>query len=132
MLEKVLAEALDQHGTEIKPNGTDTVRAVRKDTVMFAFKTACPTTGAASRFRGSAIVSIRGGHYFFTRKGESKVDKKELTQVGRALSQLGTTHIPSYSPQGRGRMERVFGTLQKRLPQELRLARIRTIAGANR
>ena len=40
MLEKVLAEALDQHGTEIKPNGTDTVRAVRKDTVMFAFKTA--------------------------------------------------------------------------------------------
>jgi hypothetical protein len=40
MLEKALTEALDQHGVEIKPNGTDTVRAVRKDTVMFAFKTA--------------------------------------------------------------------------------------------
>ena len=60
------------------------------------------------------------------------MDKKELTQVGRALAQLGISHIPSYSPQGRGRMERVFGTLQKRLPQELRLAKVRTIAAANR
>ena len=40
MLEKVLAEALTQHGIEIKPNGTDTVRAVRKDQVRFAFKAA--------------------------------------------------------------------------------------------
>ena len=55
-----------------------------------------------------------------------------MTQVGRALSQLGITHIPSYSPQARGRMERVFGTLQKRLPQELRIARIKTMAAANR
>jgi len=59
------------------------------------------------------------------------VDKTQPTQVGRALSQLGITHIASYSPQGRGRMERVFGTLQKRLPQELRLARIKTVAAAN-
>jgi hypothetical protein len=79
-----------------------------------------------------AFYTDRGGHYFITRKGESKVDKKDLTQVGRALSQLGITHIPSYSPQGRGRMERVFGTLQKRLPQELRLAGIRTVAAGNR
>jgi hypothetical protein len=79
-----------------------------------------------------ALYTDRGGHYFITRKGESKVDKRELTQVGRALSQLGITHIPSYSPQGRGRMERVFGTLQKRLPQELRLNRIKTVAAANR
>ena len=48
------------------------------------------------------------------------------------LAQLGITHIPSYSPEARGRMERVFGTLQKRLPQELRLAGIRDMAGANR
>jgi hypothetical protein len=79
-----------------------------------------------------ALYTDRGGHYFITRKGESKVDKNELTQVGRALSQLGITHIPSYSPQARGRMERVFGTLQKRLPQELRLSRIKTVAAANR
>jgi hypothetical protein len=67
-----------------------------------------------------------------TPKDARKVDKTQLTQVGRALSQLGITHIPSYSPQGRGRMERVFGMLQKRLPQELRLARIKTVAAANR
>ena len=79
-----------------------------------------------------ALYTDRGGHYFITPKGERKVDKKELTQVGRALSQLGITHIPSYSPQARGRMERVFGTLQNRLPQELRLSRIKTVAGANR
>jgi hypothetical protein len=79
-----------------------------------------------------ALYSDRGGHYFITPKGASKVDKTQLTQVGRALSQLGITHIPSYSPQGRGRMERAFGTLQNRLPQELRLARIRTVAAANR
>jgi hypothetical protein len=79
-----------------------------------------------------AFYTDRGGHYFITRKDTGKVDKTALTQVGRALSQLGITHIPSYSPQARGRMERVFGTLQNRLPQELRLARIRTVAAANR
>jgi hypothetical protein len=79
-----------------------------------------------------ALYTDRAGHYFITRKGETKVDKSQLTQVGRALSQLGITHIPSYSPQGRGRMERVFGTLQNRLPQELRLAGIKSLAGANR
>jgi hypothetical protein len=79
-----------------------------------------------------ALYTDRGGHYFITPKEARKVDKTQLTQVGRALSQLGITHIPSYSPQGRGRMERVFGTLQKRLPQELRLARIKTVAAANR
>jgi hypothetical protein len=80
----------------------------------------------------SALYTDRGTHYFVTPKSGGKVDKAQLTQVGRALSQLGITHIASYSPQGRGRMERVFGTLQKRLPQELRLARIKTVAGANR
>jgi transposase len=79
-----------------------------------------------------AFYTDRGSHYFVTPKGGGKVDKNELTQVGRALSQLGITHIPSYSPQARGRMERVFGTLQNRLPQELRLARIKTVDAANR
>lgn len=79
-----------------------------------------------------ALYTDRGSHYFFTPKGATRVDKGQLTQVGRALSQLGITHIPSYSPQARGRMERVFGTLQKRLPQEFRIARIKTVAAANR
>ena len=103
---------------------------VEEEGTMSSFLGLAETIAAQGLF--GSLYTDRGGHYFFTRKGESKVDKKELTQVGRALSQLGITHIPSYSPQGRGRMERVFGTLQKRLPQELRLAKIRTIAGANR
>jgi hypothetical protein len=103
---------------------------VEEEGTMSSFLGLQETIAAQGLF--GSLYTDRGGHYFFTRKGESKVDKKELTQVGRALSQLGITHIPSYSPQGRGRMERVFGTLQKRLPQELRLAKIRTIAGANR
>lgn len=103
---------------------------VEEEGTMSSFLGLQETIAAQGLF--GSLYTDRGGHYFFTRKGESKVDKKQLTQVGRALSQLGITHIPSYSPQGRGRMERVFGTLQKRLPQELRLAKIRTIAGANR
>ena len=103
---------------------------VEEEGTMSSFLGLQETIAAQGLF--GSLYTDRGRHYFFTRKGESKVDKKELTQVGRALSQLGITHIPSYSPQGRGRMERVFGTLQKRLPQELRLAKIRTIAGANR
>jgi hypothetical protein len=80
----------------------------------------------------SAFYTDRAGHYFVTKPGCATVDRTQLTQVGRALRQLGITHVASYSPQGRGRIERVFGTLQNRLPQELRLARIKTLPGANR
>jgi hypothetical protein len=79
----------------------------------------------------SALYTDRGSHYFFTPTVGGKVDKQRLTQVGRALSQLGIRHIPSYSPEARGRMERAFGTLQNRLPQELRLAGCTTMATAN-
>jgi hypothetical protein len=103
---------------------------VEEEGTMSSFLGLIETIGRHGLF--GALYTDRGSHYFITRKGQDKVAKKELTQVGRALSQLGITHIPSYSPQARGRMERVFGTLQKRLPQELRLARIRTVAGANR
>lgn len=103
---------------------------VEEEGTMSSFLGLAETIGRHGLF--GALYTDRGGHYFITRKGESKVDKKELTQVGRALSQLGITHIPSYSPQARGRMERAFGTLQKRLPQELRLNRIKTVAAANR
>lgn len=79
-----------------------------------------------------AFYTDRGSHYFLTPKAGGKVDKTRLTQVGRALAQLGITHIASYSPQGRGRMERLFQTLQGRLPAELRLRGITTVAAANR
>lgn len=80
----------------------------------------------------SSLYTDRGSHYFFTPKTGGKVSKEQPTEVGRALKQLGIAHIPSYSPEARGRMERVFGTLQKRLPQELRLAGMTSIEAANR
>jgi len=88
------------------------------------------TIAAHGLFR--AFYTDRGSHYFHTPKAGGKVDKSKPTQVGRALAQLGITHIPSYSPEARGRMERVFGTLQSRLPPELRLAEIATVEAANR
>src|SRR3954451_20543532 len=68
----------------------------------------------------SALYTDRGSHYFHTPKAGEPVDKTRLTQVGRALKQLGIEHIPSYCPEGRGRMERLFGTLQSRLPPLMR------------
>jgi len=78
-----------------------------------------------------ALYSDRGSHFFVTPKAGEKVDKHRLTQVGRALKELGVQMIPAYSPQARGRGERSFGTWQGRLPQELRLAGITTIEAAN-
>ena len=78
-----------------------------------------------------ALYSDRGSHFFVTSKAGQKVDKHHLTQVGRALKELGVQMIPAYSPQARGRSERSFGTWQGRLPQELRLAGITTVEGAN-
>jgi transposase len=74
----------------------------------------------------------RGSHYFTTPVAGGKVDKANPTQVGRALRQLGIEFIAAYSPEARGRSERMFGTLQNRLPQELRLAGITTMEAANR
>ena len=79
----------------------------------------------------SSLYTDRGSHYFFTPKADGPVDKDRLTQVGRALAHLGIEHIPAYSPEARGRSERMFGTLQDRLTKELALAGIRDIAAAN-
>jgi hypothetical protein len=78
-----------------------------------------------------ALYSDRGSHFFVTPKAGEKVDQRRLTQVGRALKELGVQMIPAYSPQARGRSERSFGTWQGRLPQELRLAGIATLESAN-
>jgi transposase len=59
-------------------------------------------------------------------------DRRRLTQVGRALARLGIDHILGFSPQARGRSERVNRTLQDRLVNEYRLAGITTLAAANR
>src|SRR5271165_129472 len=99
--------------------------------------------GTASSLRGvrevvakhglfCSLYTDRGSHYFATPTAGGRVSKTLLTQFGRALRQLGIEHIAAYSPQARGRSERVFGTLQDRLPKELALAGITTVEAANR
>src|SRR6202140_4442850 len=78
-----------------------------------------------------ALYSDRGSNFFVTLKAGQKVDPHRLTQVGRALRELGIRMIPAYSPQARGRCERSFGTWQNRLPQELRLHKIASLEAAN-
>jgi hypothetical protein len=98
--------------------------------------------GTWSSFRGvretieghglfSSFYSDRGSHYWHTPKAGEAVDKTRLTQFGRAMQQLGIPMIPSYSPQARGRSERMFRTLQGRLPRELALAGITDMDAAN-
>ena len=79
-----------------------------------------------------ALYSDRARHFFLTPRAGEEVDRGRLTQVGRALTQLGIEMIPAYSPQARGRGERNFQTWQGRLPQELRLRGVSTIEAANR
>ena len=79
-----------------------------------------------------SLYSDRAGWAFHTPKAGGKVDRKRLTQVGRALDELGVTHIPSYSPQARGRSERLNRTLQERVVVELKAAGIRDLEAANR
>jgi transposase len=78
------------------------------------------------------LYTDRGSHYFHTPEAGGRVSKTQLTQVGRALKQLGIGHIPAYSPEARGRCERAFRTLQDRLPKEFALGGITTIETANR
>jgi hypothetical protein len=99
--------------------------------------------GTASSFHGigqtiaakglfAMLYTDRASHYFHTPEAGGKVDKHRLTQVGRALAQLGIQHQAAYSPEARGRSERAFRTHQARLPRELALAGIHSIEAANR
>jgi transposase len=78
-----------------------------------------------------SLYTDRGSHYFHTPEAGGKVDRGQPTQVGRALAQLSVEHIAAYSPEARGRSERMFRTLQDRLPKELSLAGIATVETAN-
>ena len=78
------------------------------------------------------LYSDRARHFFHTPKAGGKVDLSNLTQVGRSLYELGIQMIPAYSPQARGRSERLNQTWQGRLPNELKLHGIKTIPDANR
>src|SRR6266478_2163923 len=78
-----------------------------------------------------SLYSDRASHFWLTPKAGEMVDRQRLTQVGRAMRELGIEMIPAYSPQARGRSERNFGTWQRRLPQELRVRGITTKEEAN-
>jgi transposase len=102
-----------------------------------------PEEGTASTFQALLEVfgahglplsfyTDRGSHYFYTPEAGGKVDRTHLTQVGRALAHLGVEHIAAYSPEARGRSERLFHTLQDRLVKELALAGISEVEAANR
>src|SRR6185503_20737724 len=95
-------------------------------TVMTALRAVFTTWGLpmalyTDRAHWAAHTPVAGG----------KADRTKLTQVGRALAQLGIEHILGYSPQARGRSERMNGTLQGRLVNELRAAGPTTLAAAN-
>lgn len=79
-----------------------------------------------------SLYSDRASHFFLTPKAGEPVKQNHLTQVGRALNELGVTMIPAYSPEARGRSEREFRTLQGRIPNELKLHGIKTLKEANR
>ncbi len=96
------------------------------EAVLTALRAVCESAGLPM-----ALYTDRASWAFYTRRAGERVDRTHLTQVGRALQQLGIEHIPSYSPQARGRVERLNRTLQDRLVKELTLHGIDTLDGAN-
>jgi len=101
-----------------------------------------PQEGTASTFaalhhvlqhhgRFAELYTDRGSHFCHTATAGTAPDLAHPSQVQRALTALGIRHILARSPEARGRSERAFGTLQGRLPQELRLHGIADYAAAN-
>ena len=80
----------------------------------------------------SSLYTDRGSHYWHTPEAGGEVDKKNLTQFGRAMKELSIEMIPAYSPEAKGRIERVFSTHQDRLVKELALHGITDMKEANR
>jgi hypothetical protein len=77
------------------------------------------------------LYTDRGSHFARTPNAGGPTTE-ESSQVQRALHTIGIRHILARSPEARGRSERAFGTIQGRLPQELRLHGVQDYAGANR
>jgi hypothetical protein len=92
---------------------------------------------AMIRTHGIPLSLYRDRHSIFQRNdphwtlAEQLAGKQSPTQLGRALDELGIQQISAYSPQAKGRIERVWRTCQDRLVSELRLARASTLAEAN-
>lgn len=77
------------------------------------------------------LYTDRGSHFCRTGTAGAAPDEEQHGQVARVLKVLGIRHILARSPEARGRSERAFGTIQGRLPQELRLAGITDYTAAN-
>ena len=87
--------------------------------------------------RGRPVEFYTDKHSLFTvnrppREGEDEAWPEALTQIGRALRELGIGWIAAHSPQAKGRIERFFGTAQDRLVKGLRLAGADNLPGAQR
>ena len=102
-----------------------------------------PQEGTASTFaaldgvvrrygRFCELYTDRGSHFCRTAEAARGPDEEQNGQVAQALRALGIGQILARSPQARGRSERAFGTIQGRLPQELRLHQVTDYAAANR
>jgi hypothetical protein len=100
-----------------------------------------PQEGTASTFaalesvlrnygRFCELYTDRGSHFCQSEPAGAVADEQN-GQVSRALRALGIRQILAYSPQARGRSERAFGTIQGRLPQELRHQAIKDYAAAS-
>jgi transposase len=84
--------------------------------------------------RPGALYADKASHFRVNRAAtveEQLADRRPETQIGRALRELGIEHITAHSPQAKGRIERAFGTAQRRLVKEMRLKGISTVAEAN-
>jgi hypothetical protein len=101
---------------------------VEEEGTASTFRALCEVVSEHGLF--CELYTDRGGHYVYTPE-PGVVSKTQLTQVGRALKQLGIRQIAARSPEARGRSERMFRTLQDRVPKELRLAGITTVEAAN-
>jgi transposase len=96
------------------------------ETVMQALKTVVEEKGVFC-----SLYVDRGSHFVTTPTAGELPDRSQKTQIGRALEQLGIELIVANSPQARGRCERLFGTWQGRLVQELRVRHLTTLGEAN-
>ncbi|MEW6253872.1 MAG: ISNCY family transposase, partial [Planctomycetota bacterium] len=94
--------------------------------------TLCALRAVLYRYgRFCELYTDRGSHFCHTTRAGEGPDEVQLGQVPRVLKALGIRQILARSPEARGRSERCFGTLQGRLPQELRLHGIDTYEAAN-
>ena len=86
---------------------------------------------------GVPLSLYRDRHSIFQRNdahwtvAEQLAGQQTPTHLGRALEELGIQQIPAYSPQAKGRVERLWRTCQDRLVSELRLAQATTVEQAN-